>query len=572
MDIPQVIAGRFRIECEIGKGGMGTVYRALHLGLERPVAIKVLKQEFAADPEVAERFMREARTMARLRHPRAAMIFDAGRLTDGRPFIVMEYVEGRTLADTLAREGKFTPERAVSVASDICDVLAEAHQLGVVHRDLKPSNIMLNERGVCVLDFGIAKVLASADATKTHATTQSGLVIGTPRYMSPEQCMGQRVGPASDLYSVGVMVYEMLAGHPPFVDLLSSAVLVKQATVVPPPLLASRPEAPRQLAVIVHTLLAKNPAHRPKSADEARSLLIRSITPPRDPSTQTPPFASTIAALNTGTSAFFRAASVFAVVLMLGAALFAWSHQTVPTRTPARTEAATPSVPATKRAPRSTRRAAATAAPAPVLASAPAAPVAGEQMTVAASEAAPVPAAASEAATLRTATEKRAQAELSPDAIQRIAQSVSRGTVNDVRLVRTKGGQLIAALHDQRQKGASHLYFMERRGERYHVGAHVALDTEGFRGANWTTEVLDIDGDGYDEVLCTGTRPRGNTGERRVVLYVPRLRQTYSLHLAPHRSAPNTIRAIWSANSSTAAAKQYRTLLRQRAFADTRSF
>src|SRR5919107_260506 len=118
MDIPQIIAGRFRIECEIGKGGMGTVYRASHLGLERPVAIKVLKQEVASDPEVAERFMREARTMARLRHPRAAMIFDAGRLTDGRPFIVMEYVEGETLADAIAREQTLAPARAVRIAAE----------------------------------------------------------------------------------------------------------------------------------------------------------------------------------------------------------------------------------------------------------------------------------------------------------------------------------------------------------------------------------------------------------------------------------------------------------------------
>ncbi|HZG51956.1 MAG TPA: serine/threonine-protein kinase, partial [Pyrinomonadaceae bacterium] len=237
MDIPRVIANRFRIECEIGRGGMGTVYLATHLGLERPVAIKVLKTEFAADPEVAERFMREARTMARLRHTRAAMIFDAGSLPDGRPFIVMEHVEGATLADVLAREGRFPAERAVRIACEICDVLAEAHALGIVHRDLKPSNIMLNERGVSVLDFGIAKVLtASADVTKTHATTESGLIIGTPRYMSPEQCLGQPVGPASDLYSVGVIVYEMLTGQPPFTDQLQSAVLVRQATSAPPPL------------------------------------------------------------------------------------------------------------------------------------------------------------------------------------------------------------------------------------------------------------------------------------------------------------------------------------------------
>src|SRR5215210_9037685 len=156
MDVPQFIAGRFRIERELGTGGMGTVYLATHLGLERPVAVKIIKREFASDSDVADRFLREARTMAKLRHPHAAMIFDAGSLPDGRHFIIMEFVEGQTLSEVLEREGPFTPERAVRIASDVCDVLAEAHNLGIVHRDLKPSNIMLNERGVCVLDFGVA--------------------------------------------------------------------------------------------------------------------------------------------------------------------------------------------------------------------------------------------------------------------------------------------------------------------------------------------------------------------------------------------------------------------------------
>lgn len=328
MDTPQIIAGRFRVECEIGRGGMGTVYRASHLGLERPVAVKILKQEFAAHPEVAERFMREARTMSRLRHARAAMIFDAGHLADGRPFIVMEYVEGATLAETLAREGTFAPERAVRVASEICDVLAEAHALGIVHRDLKPSNIILNERGVCVLDFGIAKVLqSSTEVTRTHPTTESGLVIGTPRYMSPEQCLGQKVGAASDLYSVGVLLYEMLAGRPPFVDVLSSAVLVKQATVAPPPLLGLRPDVPRPLAFAVHTLLSKNPAHRPASASEARRMLERTVEPERRAEAfgESEPLASTVAALNAGRYAFTRVATLFAILAMVCAVLVGWS-------------------------------------------------------------------------------------------------------------------------------------------------------------------------------------------------------------------------------------------------------
>src|SRR5436190_2601618 len=250
MDVPQFIAGRFRIECEIGRGGMGTVYRATHLGLDRTVAVKIIKAEYVNDTDVADRFMREARTMAKLRHPHAAIIFDAGSLPDGRHFIVMEYIEGQTLSDALAREEQFSAQRAVQIAIQICDVLAEAHKLGIIHRDLKPANIMLNERGVCVLDFGVAKVLASStDATASHGSTGSGHIIGTPRYMSPEQCLGQRVEARSDLYSLGIVLYEMLAGRPPFIDVLPSAVLVKQATAPAPPLPKLRPDISKPLAL-----------------------------------------------------------------------------------------------------------------------------------------------------------------------------------------------------------------------------------------------------------------------------------------------------------------------------------
>ncbi|HEX5884368.1 MAG TPA: serine/threonine-protein kinase, partial [Pyrinomonadaceae bacterium] len=279
MDVPQFIAGRFRIEREIGTGGMGTVYLATHLELERTVAVKIIKRECAADADVADRFLREARTMAKLRHANAAMIFDAGSLPDGRHFIVMEFVEGETLSQALAREGRFGASKAVSIATQICDVLEEAHRLGIVHRDLKPSNILLGKRGVCVLDFGVAKVLASsAESTFTHASTGSGQLIGTPRYMSPEQCLGQRVGARSDLYSLGVLLYEMLAGRPPFVDPLQSALLIKQATAPAPPLPRLRQDLPRPLALAVHTLLAKRPEDRPRTAALAKVLLERSLS------------------------------------------------------------------------------------------------------------------------------------------------------------------------------------------------------------------------------------------------------------------------------------------------------
>jgi len=531
MDIPRVIANRFRIECEIGRGGMGTVYLATHLGLERPVAIKVLKAEFAADPEVAERFMREARTMARLRHTRAAMIFDAGSLPDGRPFIVMEHVEGSTLAGVLAREGRLSPERAVRIACEICDVLAEAHALGIVHRDLKPSNIMLNERGVSVLDFGIAKVLtASADVTKTHATTESGLIIGTPRYMSPEQCLGQAVGPASDLYSVGVLLYEMLSGQPPFTDGLQSAVLVRQATAAPPPLVARCPEAPRRLALATHTLLAKNPNDRPKSAREARALLERSIINTAQlVMPETTPFASTIATINTRAFNASRVIAAATVLALFGGLLFAWSHSSTGARANA-----------------SDLRAAAARSPAAAEATFANGVDAGKAVGV-------VPAS------------------LSSDAARQIAATASTdGKVGEARVLHTVLGTNIAAVRDERAAGTSHLFLMESRGASggFRVAARTPLDKEGFRGAKWATETVDADGDGYDEIICTGTDSRDDPFSRRLVLYVPRTRQSYSMRVGLDSRERQAIRVRWSSNAGGEQAKPYRTALRVRALAD----
>ncbi|HEX6182527.1 MAG TPA: serine/threonine-protein kinase [Pyrinomonadaceae bacterium] len=522
MDTPQIIAGRFRVECEIGRGGMGTVYRASHLGLERPVAIKILKQEFAAYPEVADRFMREARTMARLKHPRAAIIFDAGHLADGRPFIVMEYVEGSTLAETLAREGTFAPERAVRVAAEICDVLSEAHALGIVHRDLKPSNIIINERGVCVLDFGIAKVLQdSTDVTRTHPTTETGLVIGTPRYMSPEQCLGHRVGPATDLYSVGVLLYEMLAGRPPFVDQLSSVVLVKQATAQPPALLSLRPDVPRALALAVHTLLAKNPAHRPATAAETRGMLEHSVARARREAAsacvETEPFASTIGALDSGRFPFTRVAALFALFAMACTVAVAWSAR-AGRRDVLEEVARDPSVAASALLPRKGR--AARTAPA-----------------------------------------------LTRDGAWRVAASLARGRVRDVHVVGTGAGQVVAAVTSDPFQRATTLLVIERAGGAYAVTKSVPLDVEGFRGAEWTAEVLDLDGDGREDILCTGATPSdGGAESRRYVVYEPRKRQTYSLHLAPDTSGAHALRATWSPNTQGAEAQLFRHALRQRAF------
>jgi serine/threonine protein kinase len=531
MDVPQIIAGRFRIECEIGTGGMGTVYRATHLGLERPVAVKIIKPEFASDPDVADRFMREARTMAKLRHPHAAMIFDAGNLPDGRHFIIMEFVEGQTLSEILQAEGRLAPERAVRIAADICDVLAEAHNLGIVHRDLKPSNIMLNERGVCVLDFGVAKVLAtSADATHTHATTGSGVIVGTPRYMSPEQCLGQRIGARSDLYSLGVLLYEMLAGRPPFTDPLASAVLVKQATAPPPPLPKLREDIPRALVLAVHTLLAKRPEDRPDNARAAQKLLEKSVVRPARVLPESQPFSSTVAALNTKRCILFRTATPLAMIAVLGLGFLAWGRSAQTSATPVEKASA-----ATK----------------PATAS--------------------LDSSFSGAPLQQVAT----SAPLSLDAARHLVSSVSHGDeIGDVRVIKTdrNQNQAIVAIHDEHGRGTSHLFVMESHGRRYRVTSRAPLDVPDFRGANWTAENRDIDGDGYDEVLYTGTNAKGHASGYRLVLYVPRTRQTYSLRVENQPHDSKKLRATFSPNALTRTGAPYRAALQQRARAAAASF
>ncbi|MBV9210150.1 MAG: serine/threonine protein kinase [Acidobacteria bacterium] len=551
MEVPHIIAGRFRIECEIGKGGMGTVYRATHLGLERPVAVKIIKQEFASDMEVAERFMREARTMAKLRHPHAAMIFDAGNLPDGRHFIVMEFVEGSTLSECLVREGRFTAERAVAIAADICDVLREAHRLGIVHRDLKPSNIMLNDRGVCVLDFGVAKVLATsaaAEAASTHATTGSGFIVGTPRYMSPEQCLGQKVGARSDLYSLGVLLFEMLAGQPPFTDTLPSAVLVKQATMPPPPLPKLRADIPRPLAMAVHTLLAKRPDDRPLDAAAAQRLLQRSLTRPDVDVPDAEPFASTVAALSNRPGILFRALTPLFLIAVLGTLLFVWG-QSVTDNAP---QAATMSQAALL--PSQPSNATETSEPAN---SAPANPASAPAQNMSA----PV-----------TAASFAPEDTLSLDAARRIVSTVSHHSIAEVRVVRFGRETAIAAIHDEHETGTTHLFMMQKQNGQYRVTGRALLDKPDFRGAGWTFESMDVDGDGYDEVLCTGTKGKRSAATTRLLLYVPRTREAYSLRREPDARAAGKPHITLSANALTPEAAPYRALLQQRARALTGSF
>ena len=525
MDVPQFIAGRFRIEGVIGSGGMGTVYRATHLGLERPVAVKIIRPEFAGDRDVADRFLREARTMAKLRHAHAAMIFDAGNLPDGRHFIVMEFVEGLTLSDALAKDGAFSAARAVEIALQICDVLEEAHKLGIIHRDLKPSNIMLNDRGVIVLDFGVAKVLASStDVTSTHATTGSGQIVGTPRYMSPEQCLGQRVGARSDLYSLGVLLYEMLAGRPPFMDALPSAVLVKQATASPPPLFQLCKNIPRPLALAVHSLLAKRADDRPRTAADARRLLAHSLVrPDRDPP-EADPLSSTVATVGARANLLLRAAAPIGIVFAFGALLFVWANRGETAdiaAESAQTHAVVRDEPSRS----------------------------GESKTVAKTDNDVPP----------TKTDSQV---LSGERARQIATTLTTGTISAIQVVQTRSGQAMVALSENGKKGGAHYVLLERRDDAFHVATRGSLETKAFKHATWTSERIDVNDDGFDEVLFTGTRAHSFSGYR-LVLYSPKSRQVFSLEVETKGKSP--VRALWSENLMKGNGSVYRRLLTKRA-------
>jgi len=534
MDVPQFIAGRFRIEREIGTGGMGTVYLATHLGLERPVAVKIIRREFAGDADVADCFLREARTMAKLRHTHAAMIFDAGNLPDGRHFIVMEFVEGETLSQALAREGPFSATRAIQIATQICDVLEEAHRLGIVHRDLKPSNILLGKRGVCVLDFGVAKVLASsAESTATNASTGSGQLIGTPRYMSPEQCLGQRVGARSDLYSLGVLLYEMLAGRPPFVDPLQSALLIKQATAPAPPLQRLRPDVGRALALAVHTLLAKRPDDRPRTAAIAKTMLERSITQPERTLPDIEPMSAMVAAADAGRSILFRVGAPTVLVTTFGA-LLAWGYTGQ---------------------------------------SAPEVHLPNNALPVAASQVQMTPAtwhsSGNVAEPISNSSETRptpaAVDQLSMDQARKIAARFVRGSVGAMEIVDTDAGPAIVAVNNQRKAGTSTFVLLQKRDGKYRLSAQGKLDTEGFSHASWSAELVDADDDGYQELLFSGKDSTEQRGVRRFVLFVPNDKRTYSMQMTGETTARGTPRVQWLSNSTGTDAAAYRTLLRQKA-------
>lgn len=295
-----VLADRYELGRQLGRGGMATVYEARDKLLDRAVAVKLLRVD--GDATARRRFAAEARAAASLTHPHAVAVYDVST-SEERPYIVMELVRGTTLEHVIDGQGRLSTAQVVAVGSQVLAALHAAHRRGLVHRDVKPANILLPDGvvpsrpdelpGVKLADFGIAKATHEA----TVGLTMAGQVIGTPRYLSPEQVRGQRATPQSDLYATAVVLYEMLAGHPPFEHDSAVGLALAHREDEPPPLDEIRSGLDRNLVTLVHQALSKDPADRPADAVEMREALLRSqpaasgthVLPGPDASTQVVP-------------------------------------------------------------------------------------------------------------------------------------------------------------------------------------------------------------------------------------------------------------------------------------------
>jgi len=287
--IGRIVAGKFRVESLIGEGGMGMVYKATQVNLDKTIVLKVLRPSLISDERTVQRFQREARAASRLNHPNSIAVIDFGQSPeDGSMYIAMEYCAGHDLHHLLSHE-RLDETRIVRIVSQVLSALAEAHAHGVIHRDLKPENIMVEQRRgepdfVKVLDFGIAKITDNT-GEEGQALTRAGFVCGTPEYMSPEQAKGATIDARSDLYAVGVILYQLVTGLLPFDSESAVGFATAHLTQQVPPLRKRNPEARCSpgLERLIMSALAKDPEQRPQSAEAFRNLLMRPLSGTRAP-------------------------------------------------------------------------------------------------------------------------------------------------------------------------------------------------------------------------------------------------------------------------------------------------
>ena len=278
MTQPRLLGGRYELDGVVGRGGMAEVYRARDIRLDRIVAIKTLRTDLARDQIFQARFRREAQSAASLNHPSIVAVYDTGEdMTSGVPvpYIVMEYVDGRTVRDLLQEGHRLLPERSLEIIDGVLRALDYSHQAGIVHRDIKPGNVMVTRNGdVKVMDFGIARAMSDAQATMT----QTAQVIGTAQYLSPEQARGERVDSRSDLYSTGCLLYELLTGRPPFTGDSPVAIAYQHVRENPVPPSRVDPDVPPWADGIVLKAMAKSPADRYQTAADMRADLQRAAS------------------------------------------------------------------------------------------------------------------------------------------------------------------------------------------------------------------------------------------------------------------------------------------------------
>lgn len=539
-EFPELSERNIQIESILGRGGMGTVYRGKHLKLDRTVAVKIINPESANNQDINKRFEREAKLMAKLRHPNAAMVYDFGTLSDGRLFIVMEFIEGETLSEVLEKERRLSYQKVVDIAVNICDVLAEAHSIGIVHRDLKPANIMLNEKGVFVLDFGIAKMLqTNPNDSLKKSMTAAGTLIGTPYYMSPEQCLGEKLDGRSDLYSLGALIYEMLSGRPPFDDEVFSAIIIKHATTEAMPLKELSENVPQKLSDLVKKLLEKKPEDRPANALVAKDLLFSSLSETEKATAvfsevkitdktneaatkqmeqETVQMSAKTFANKTeikseqkkssyaGILVGLAAIAVLAITLTVGGY---WFGSTLLNGSETAKNNSNSNMVENSSKTND--------------------PYSDGKMDHSKHTDSSEPDYANKIDE-STSDKKQSVPLISSEEADKVLKFITNTTyhrADGVQIIKTPTDSAIVCLHNMIEQGKTHLFVVERPNPKsqWQVSARASLDVDDFKSANWNFEPEDVDGDGFEEVIFSAET--SDTSKRRVLIYVPRNRQNY---------------------------------------------